>query len=607
MEILKQDPVNMGVIEKIKNYIRSQTANVEEAILKGLQLRMFQAILDFLIPGEKEGYVVGPTGFGKTVLITQFLKAIDEPAYIMVPRRTLLHQTASEFMRFAEDLDIGLIYGLLKEFNKDVTIITYESFVRQTLKGKLNKNIKFLILDEPHTCLTEKRMEAVKQYENALKIGFTATPYYSDEKKVSNLLPKEILTVTVPEAVEEGFLCPFMVIIAETDTDISKVKVIGGDYSAKDLSEAVNIDSRNKAALKLYQTIPAFWNKSAFMHCASIAHADTVSKLFQDVGISAAAVHSNMEDSEISKTLYDFKAGNIKVLCNVDMVTMGFDAPVATLCFNLRPTKSVVVATQRVRNLRIDPLNSKKFASIVHFFDQVARGKGQPICYADIIKQTFVVPERLKHIFPKDKMEKMLIPKIRVDNLKVHTSYKKVLKIIAKRKALAQQHYLPYDKWVLQVRKSGITSGSEYTKVYKNFFGWPSVPGLIYTLFPGWSKFFSRPEVIHKAKDLPYTKWKEEVIKLGIKGLKDYRIHLKDNPHWPNWPYQAYKEFPGWLALHAQVKPFLPLQKWIEQVCYHQILNFNQYKEEYKNHRGWPSNPKLTYGLPFFEVTPGEA
>jgi superfamily II DNA or RNA helicase len=203
MELTLTHSEKEGVIEKIKNYIRSQTVDTESAILKGLQLRMLEAILEFLTPGEKEGYIVAPTGFGKTVLITQLLKAINEPAYVLVPRKALLHQTASEFMRFAEDLDIGLIYGLLKEFNKNITIITYESFVRQTLKGKLNKSIKYLILDEPHTCLTDKRMEAVRQYESAIKIGFTATPFYSDEKKVSNLLPKEIFSVTVPEAVEE--------------------------------------------------------------------------------------------------------------------------------------------------------------------------------------------------------------------------------------------------------------------------------------------------------------------------------------------------------------------------------------------------------------------
>lgn len=602
MEILNKKSVFTGVIEKIKDYIRNQTVNVEESILKGLQLRMIEAILNFLILGNREGYIVAPTGFGKTVLITQLLKAINEPAYILVPRKALLHQTASEFMRFAEDLDVGFIYGLLKEFNKNITIITYESFVRQTEKGKLNKDIKYLILDEPHTCLTHKRMEAVSKYKQAIKLGFTASPYYSDEKKVSNLLPTEILSVTVPEAVEEGFLCPFMVIIAETDTDISKVKVIGGDYSSKDLSEAVNIDSRNRSALKLYQTVPAFWNQSTFIHCASISHANNVAKLFQNIGISASAVHSNLEDTEIDKVLYDFKSGKLKVLCNVDMVTTGFDAPLASVCFNLRPTKSVVVATQRVRNLRIDPLNHKKFAYIVDFFDQAGRGKGQPICYADIIKQTFVVPERFKHLFPRDKMEKILVPKIKVNNLKVHTSYKKVLKIIAKRKALAQQVYISYDKWVLQVRKSGITSGNEYSKVYKNFSGWPCVPGLVYTMFPGWAKFFSRPELVNKIKELPYLKWKEEVVSLGIKGMEEYKVHLKNNPHWPNWPYQSYKEFPGWVVMYEQIRGLLPLGKWIKEVCQHQILTFAQYKEEYKDHSGWPANPNTTYGLPFFEV-----
>lgn len=590
------------VLRKIHKYIQDQQKNTETAILKGLQLHAITAIYNFLSSGKKEGYVVAPTGFGKTVLFTQLLKAINEPAYFVTPRKNLLHQAVHEFNRFAEDLDIGLVYGLIKEFNKDVIVITYESFVQQTKKKRLDMNRKFIFLDEPHMCLTEKRIAAVSEYRNAIKIGLTATPYYSDEKKVANLLPNEIYSVSVQEGVEEGFLCPFMIMLAETDTDISKVKIEAGEYNIKDLSQAVNIDSRNRAAVKLYQTVPAFWNKSAFIHCVTIEHAISVAKTFREFGVNAQAVHSRLTEPEIEKMLYDFRAGTIKVLCNVDMLTMGFDAPIATVCFNLRPTKSVVTATQRVRNLRIDPLNPKKFAYIVDFFDQNENGKGHSISYADIIKQTFVVPERLRHIFPQHKMEKMLNPKVKIDSLKVHTSYKKILQVTAKRKALANQNkFLTYEEWEKEVRAAGITTGTEYFDDYKNHKGWPSVPGLIYTLFPGWRIFFGKPEVV-RGERLKFDQWIEEVKALKIGSLKEYQDHLPDHLNWPEWPY-SYKEFPGWNVLNGNPKEFLPLDVWSQQVCSLQILTQKQYQEAYVKYRykGWPSNPSSTYGMPFFE------
>ncbi len=606
----KQNSKGTSFLEKLKGYLKLHKKTNNLRVLQGLQFKAFKSIYNFLKTGNTEGYVVAPTGFGKTVIISQLILAIDEPAYIIVPRRTLIHQTEHEFGRFAEELEIGKIYSLLKQYNKQVIVMTYESFVRQTEKNKLKVNeIKWLFLDEPHVSLTDMRMATVRKYKNAIKLGFTASHFYSEDKQVSNLLPTEIFNVSVTEAVNEGFLSPFMVIVAETDTDISEVKIIGDDYSQKELAKAINVESLNMTAIQLYQTVPQFWNKSTFIHCVGIRHAETVAELFRSKNISAEAIHSKMSQEVIQDILNDFKKGVIKILCNVDMVSVGFNAPIGSVCFNLRPTKSIVLATQRVRNLRIDPMNPNKFAYVVDFFYKNDRrnSRNKPICYAEIIKETIVIP---KFSSPPSSIEggeyaESIPSEILIEGLKVHTTYDEVFRLISEYKTEHGRHgvgqILSYEEWKNSVIEQGIGSSKEYTEQCKNFANWPTNPR-IYPLFPGWSVFFGKkaPRRRTVRKIISYEEWREQVIGEGITTHKQYDAAWPNRPAWPSSPYEIYKdEFPGWPNLVKNTE-FLPMSEWIEQVCALGIIKYSHYVYEHKNRKGWPKDPDRVYGMPFF-------
>ena len=52
----------------------------------------------------------------------------------------------------------------------------------------------------------------------------------------------------------------------------------------------------------------------------------------------------------------DFKQGKIKVLCNVDLISEGFDVPDCSCVVLLRPTESLVIYLQQsMRAMRYQP------------------------------------------------------------------------------------------------------------------------------------------------------------------------------------------------------------------------------------------------------------
>lgn len=224
---------------------------------------------------------------------------------------------------------------------------------------------------------------------------------YSDERQVANLLNTEIHKMTIREAVEEDLLSPFSAIIAETNVDLTNVSIkSNGDYNEDELEQAINITTRNQAAIDLYQRL--FPGQTAVAYCNSVKHAQDLAKLFTESGVTAGFISGYMDKKEQDAVLKKFHEGEIKVLCNADILIEGFDEPRASICLNLRPTKSLVNAQQRGgRVLRIDPHNPNKHAYIVDFLDKTEDPRKQSITFAEVAEAAFITTKKGRDRIPE--------------------------------------------------------------------------------------------------------------------------------------------------------------------------------------------------------------
>lgn len=241
-------------LNSLDTYIQNHHEG-SDVTLREKQITVFEDLRNFVEEGGTEGYIKLPTGVGKTVLFTEFIEALNLRTLIVVPTQVLVDQTEDKLKRFAPGVEFGKVYPKEKQFGRQVTIITYDSLIQQVESGALKpEEYDCLILDEVHQSLSPRRAETVQKFGKTLKIGFTATPEFSKEKKVANLLSTEIHSMKIKEAVEEGLLCSFSSVLARTEVDLSNVRVTtGGDYNEKEMEKAVNIHSRNKAAVDLYK------------------------------------------------------------------------------------------------------------------------------------------------------------------------------------------------------------------------------------------------------------------------------------------------------------------------------------------------------------------
>lgn len=379
------------VLNSLDRYIIEHHKESSEKTLRDKQLTVFEDLRNFLEKSETEGYIKLPTGTGKTVIFSEFVEALGQKTVIVVPKKILLEQTENALDKFTDNLEVGKIYGEAKERGKQVSIITYQSLLSELRNGKLDpEEFDCLILDEAHRSLTPQRMAAVKQFKNAIKIGFTATDKFSEAKQVSNILENEIHTMGIKEAVQEKMLAPFSTIFVKTEVDISEVPTFGsGEYNIADLEKAVNIAARNQAAVDLYQEL--FDGQKAIAYCSGINHAKKLADLFSDYGIMADVMHGKQSMTDQNRLKESLNTGKINVLCNADILIEGYDEPSASVCLNLRPTLSKVVAEQRAgRVLRLDPDNPEKESTVVDFIDKNSTGKNIQVTFAEIVEDSTV-------------------------------------------------------------------------------------------------------------------------------------------------------------------------------------------------------------------------
>lgn len=435
----------LEMVNNLDQYITShEKFEQKDRVLREKQMAVFIDIRNFLKEGGNEGYVEAPTGFGKTILFLEIVKAIDQKTLIVVPSRILIDQAYERFKQFNPDSDVGRVSSDYKELGKKVTITTYKSLTLPN-NGINPQDFDLLILDEVHRSLTEQRFDAVGKFRNAVKFGFTATPEYTKDKRVEKLLNNEIHNITLKEAVETGLLSSFSVYLAETEVDLSKVSITNnGDYNPKELEKAIDIESRNMSAVELYQQLVEknLDLSKAVVNCVSVKHAKEVAHIFQKAGIGAEAIYGTQDQKERDSIIKRYKEGQLQILTNVNVLTEGFDVPDASLAINLRPTLSKVMAKQRGgRILRLNPENSAKHAVIVDYLDRNENKRNFQVTFAQVAEGAQILnpaesdrkrqeekerPEKE----PKEPRETKDKLQLQIKGLNVITSTQEVLKVV---------------------------------------------------------------------------------------------------------------------------------------------------------------------------------
>jgi superfamily II DNA or RNA helicase len=316
--------------------------------LRSYQQRAIDELRQALGTGKRRPVVQSPTGSGKTVIaaaIVNMARNKDKRIIFAVPALSLIDQTVERF-RQNGIFEIGVMQGQheMTDYDQPVQVCSV-----QTLARRQPPKADLVIIDECHVMfkLYDDWMNR-PEWQHVPFIGLTATPW-AKGMGAPGRWDHLIIGSTLQELIELGHLSDFRC-YAPAHPDLAGVKTVAGDYDLKGLGHAMD-----KAPL--VADIVTTWlergeNRSTICFAVNRVHAKHIQNQFIDAGVKAEYMdaYTNLEDR--GDIVRRFSDGDVQVICNVGVLTTGFDADVRCIVL-ARPTKSEILYVQMIgRGLR---------------------------------------------------------------------------------------------------------------------------------------------------------------------------------------------------------------------------------------------------------------
>ncbi|WRH62062.1 MAG: DEAD/DEAH box helicase [Fuscovulum sp.] len=330
--------------------------------------------------------VVAPTGAGKSAIIADFVRQACTiyPAtriLIVTHVKELIAQNHAQLLRFWPQAPAGIYSaGLgLKQGSRQIVVAGVQSIAR---KIREFKPFDLVIVDEAHliprsdNTLYGKLFAGLKASNPAIKIiGLTATPYRLDSGRLDRgegaMFGRICYDIPVGMLVERGYLSPLVSKRPGMTFDLKGIRTKMGDWSEKDMAARFNTDEVTEAAVTEIVTLGAD-RASWLLFCISVEHAEAVRDSLRSKGISCETVTGATPAQERARALDAYKAGRVRALTSVGVLTTGFDAPRTDLLAFLRPTQSTGLYIQMAgRGMRTHP--DKTDCLVLDFAGNVAR------------------------------------------------------------------------------------------------------------------------------------------------------------------------------------------------------------------------------------------
>lgn len=306
-------------------------------------LREYQKKAITLIEGNQNKNVAlqMPTGSGKTFTFCEVAKRHYAEnitsVLILVHRNELLQQAKNSLGERCFLIEAGI-----KSIPGD-----YAYYVGMV--ETVNKRIKILpkfglvIIDECHIGNFKKMPFFEQEYCKVL--GVTATPI--NEYPLANYYAELLQPVTITDLIDNNHLLDCDAYGFASDlVAAQKFKIKGGEFDEKQMEEFYSSEKMVNNVIESYWKLSA--GKKTLIFNVNLKHNDAVytSLLFE--GLNVYSITGETEKKERAEILQKFKEEPDAIICNVGVLTAGFDEPtIETIILN-RATKSLSLYLQMI-------------------------------------------------------------------------------------------------------------------------------------------------------------------------------------------------------------------------------------------------------------------
>jgi DNA repair protein RadD len=285
---------------------------------------------------KKRVVYVLATGGGKTVISAEIIRsavAKGSKVFFVAHRKELIDQTSNKLHDFGVRHGVMMANHPLRDPSAPVQVISIQTGIRRELPYKPH----LVFVDECHRIAAESYKDFLLDCGDPVVVGITATPVRGDLQGLGGkIFQSMVVGPQMSSLIQQGFLVKPRVF--SWKINLKGVRLLGGDYNQKQLEEKM-IDT------KLVGDVYREWvkrcsDRSTVVFATSIAHSKMILDDFLANGVAAEHIDTKTPKEDREAVLSRLASGYTQVVCNVGILTEGWDCPrVSAVCI-VRPTRS---------------------------------------------------------------------------------------------------------------------------------------------------------------------------------------------------------------------------------------------------------------------------
>ena len=274
--------------------------------------------------------LVMPTGAGKTATASTLITwavAKGHRVLFLVHRREIVRDTHRRLV--AAGVDCGLV--MAGEPTAPLLKVQVASVQTIAARGE-HPPANLLVWDECHHVAAQSYRDIAAQYPDAWHLGLTATPERSDGVGLRDAFDEMVVGCSIAELQTTNDPATGAPYLASCDV-VAPARKLDSGVLASDPVEAWQRHAQGRPTV---------------VFAKNVAESKALARAFSDAGVEARHIDGQTPADERDAALAAFARGDVTVLCNVYVLTEGWDAPRAKVCLLARGCGSVATFLQMV-------------------------------------------------------------------------------------------------------------------------------------------------------------------------------------------------------------------------------------------------------------------
>ena len=334
--------------------------------------------------GRHRNLIVAATGTGKTVIAAfdyaRYKRAAEAGPdkhcrlLFVAHREGILKQSRRCFQTVLRDNNFGdLLVGQYEPSGLDHLFVSIQSFnSREFWNAVPPDHFDFVVVDEFHHAAAPSYQRLLEWAQPQVLLGLTATPERHDDLDILKYFENHsVAEIRLPDAINRKLLCPFQYFGVSDAVDYRALRWQRGGYVIEQLDQILTgNDIRARLVIEKARAILLDVTTARGLgFCVSIRHAEYMARVFNESGISAAALSSGSPGELRNTVQQQLVSRQINFIFVVDLYNEGVDIPEVDTLLLLRPTESLTVFLQQLgRGLRLH--DGKECLTILDFIGQ---------------------------------------------------------------------------------------------------------------------------------------------------------------------------------------------------------------------------------------------